>query len=196
VGWSAILVLFTGLAIWTVGVDQIWDKFTRGQDLNGILTASGRTGQWMDLISYCMTHPQGLGYISGIRTFKGGIYAANLRVQLNVTGGTDNSYLETLGDAGWLALALYLMILGRTASLGMRFARKSRLVKSTIEISSQHALRCALFLFAYFLLQGIESSQYVIPMQQPFYFQIILIAIILGACSTFLIASRASYSHL
>jgi hypothetical protein len=41
-----------------------------------------------------------------------------------------------------------------------------------------------------------ESSNFTIPLQGPFYYQNIIVAIILGASATLLIASRTQYTSL
>jgi hypothetical protein len=191
--FAAGLMAFTllaGVLESEIGWGRIWRGFNRGQDTEGIVTASGRTGVWESVIEYCIIHPQGMGYIAGIRTFHGGVYVANLSAILTKTGGTDNSFFEVLADAGWPALALYLLMLARTVALGWHFAKKasSGVLESVNAIS--HPLRCALLLLMFCLAEGMEGSIFTIPMFAAFYCQNILIVIILGASASVLIASR------
>jgi O-antigen ligase len=183
--------LVGGAVVSVTGVERLWAIFNRGQDLSGLETASGRTGVWRDQIIYCISHPQGMGYIAGVRAFHRRDFATNLHAALTNIGGTDNSYMEVLTDAGWLALALYVFVLAKTFSLGWRFAKRpyrSHFLDSGRVL--HHPLRCALFLFSFCLAEGMESSMYTIPMFECFYVQNILIAMILGASATMLVASR------
>lgn len=191
------LMLLAGMVAVTIGVDRVWSRFNRGQDISEIMTASGRTIYWEDLILYSVDHPQGMGYIAGIRHAKLGRYAMIMHVALNGVGGTDNSYMQVLSDAGWLALALYLAMLAKIVAYGLRFAKKE---DSSMNLASnsvtRHGLQCALFLLMYCLIEQMEGSDFVIPLRQAFYFQNITIAIILGASTTLLIASRPRYAFI
>ena len=102
--------------------------------------------------------------------------------------------LEVLSDAGWVALALYLVMLTKVVALGWRFAKRN--IPSGAPTSTtltHHALRCSLLLFLFCLIEQMEDSEFVLPLRQAFYIQNILIAIILGASISFLAASRPRY---
>jgi energy-coupling factor transporter transmembrane protein EcfT len=191
------IILLAGMVLATIGGGTAWNTFNRGQDTSGILTASGRTIYWADLMLYCVDHPQGLGYITGIRQAKFGKFAHQMHADLFGVGGADNSYMEVLADAGWLALALYLVMLAKVVGLGWRFAKgKGSSGNLAPDILTRHALRCALLLFLFCLIEGMESSQFTLPLRQAFYIQNILIAIILGASTSLFIASRSRYDMI
>jgi O-antigen ligase len=190
---SAIL-LFTAIAgIAAVGAGRVWSRFNRGGDLQNVLTLSGRTELWSDVIAYCAEHPEGMGYISGIRnahiTVGGG---TSLDATLNRMGGADNSYFEILADAGWLALLLYLVILIKVTLLGSRFAAEygRRLPRS--EFAPRRAVQCGMLILGFCLIDGMDSSIFAIPMSQGYYFQQIAMVIILGAVSAIILARRRS----
>jgi hypothetical protein len=185
-----VSIILAGVTLAAIGGGRIWKTVNRGQDLAGIITASGRTIYWEDLIQYSLDHPQGMGYIAGIRHAHLGKYAMVLHADLTGVGGTDNSYMEVLADAGWLALALYLILLVKTIALGLRFTKKSHLLAADPDQDTRHALRCCLLLFMFFLIEGMEGSDFVIPLRQEFYFQFTIIAVILGASTSMLLASR------
>ncbi|MGA2536513.1 MAG: O-antigen ligase family protein [Terracidiphilus sp.] len=188
--------LFSCVAIEVIGGPRIWQAFNRGQDTETLITASGRTGVWQDQILYCVSHPEGMGYIAGVRAFHRRDYATNLHAALTNIGGTDNSYIEVLTDAGWPALAIYLAILSRTIFLGWRFSRKRELRGSPwLSASRCHPLRCSLLLLLFCLAEGTESSTYVIPMSGSFYCQNILLSIILGISTGMVIGSRSRTSR-
>jgi hypothetical protein len=185
-----VSIILAGVTLGAIGGGRIWKTFNRGQDLTDIVTASGRTLYWEDLIQYSLGHPQGMGYIAGIRHAHLGRYAMVLHADLTGVGGTDNSYMEVLADAGWLALALYLTLLVKTIILGLRFTKKAHLLADDPDQNTRHALRCCLLLFMFFLIEGMEGSDFVIPLRQEFYFQFTIIAVILGASTSMLLASR------
>jgi O-antigen ligase len=192
VGLTASM-LFAGVVLGSIGGGRIWNTFNRGGDTENILTASGRVGVWEDLIQYCVNHPQGMGYIAGVRTFRRSDFSTNLHATLTKLGGTDDSYMEVLADAGWLALALYLAMIAKTIALGWRSIKRLPPVTRTSDPATGHALRCALLLLFNFLLEGMESTYFVVPMQGAFYCQNIIVAIILGASASVLVSSRSRY---
>jgi O-antigen ligase len=183
-------ILLAGAFAATIGADQIWKKFNRGLDTESFLTASGRTIYWRDVIVYSVSHPQGMGYIAGIRRQHFGIYAGVLQADLNGVGGTDNSYMQALSDAGWLSLGVYLILLGKTLSFGWRFARKKARDIDADERRVWHALRCAILMFLYCLVAQMDGSNFVTPLHQEYYTQNILIMLILGASSEMLFRER------
>jgi hypothetical protein len=190
---STAFILVLGLIVGTVGGVRVWSKFNRGQDNEGIVTLSGRTGVWKSLIQYSMTHPQGTGYIAGIRRFHGGASAESMHGTLNNIGGTDNAYMETLADAGWLALLFYLIMLAKVAALGWLLVKRHTSIKPWSDRSAVDAIRCSLLLLIYCLGVGVEDTGFVNPLRQEFYIQNIIIAIILGASTCMLIALRSRY---
>lgn len=188
--------LLAGALVSQIGWERIWNAFNRGQSYEGIVTASGRTGVWESIAEYCVTHPQGMGYIAGVRAFHRRDYATNLHAALTNIGGTDNSFMEVLADAGWLSLALYLLMLTKTVALGWRFTKKiSKMTPGSLD-TIRHPLRCAILLLMYCLAEGMEGSIFTIPMFSAFYCQNILIVIILGVSGGALITSRSHYSSL
>jgi len=194
-GFVAVL-LIAGVALAAVGPERMWNAFNRGQDLEGILTASGRTGVWADEIAYCVSHPQGMGYIAGVRTFRRSDYSTNLHAALTNIGGTDSSYIQVLVDGGWLGIAFYLIMITKTIVLGRRFSRERSAATLAPEGLVYHPLRCALFVLMFCLIEGIESPVYVLPLFGSFYSQNIVIAIILGACGTAIAAFRPRYNAI
>jgi hypothetical protein len=189
-------ILFGGLVIGSIGGERIWKTVNRGQDTADIMTASGRTLIWMEVIEYCVIHPQGMGYIAGLRSFYRPDKSMSLHAFLTTRGIVDNSYLQVLADAGWLALALYLTMLVKTVALGWRSMKKSSLVVFAPDSAVSHALRCALLLLLFCLAEGMEGVIFAIPMQGAFYCQNILIVIILGASASVLTASRSQQPFL
>jgi O-antigen ligase len=185
------LILFSGAAIEVIGGSRIWQAFNRGQDAETLVTASGRTGVWQDQILYCLNHPQGMGYIAGVRAFHRRDYSGNLHAALTNIGGTDNSYMEVLTDAGWLALAIYIAFLSRSTFTGWRYCRITA-TRGPVSLLAEihHPLRCSLLLLLFCLVEGLESSTYVIPMSGSFYCQSILLSIILGISAGMVIRSR------
>jgi hypothetical protein len=188
--------LLVGVMVGALGGGRLWKAFNRGQDLENIETASGRTGVWADVLKYSITHPQGMGYIAGIRTFHRSDYSTNLHATLTKPGGTDNAFFEVLADAGWLALGLYLIILAKTVASGLRFVKKRSSAASPSNNIIRHSIRCALLLLLFYLLEGMESPVFVMPLFGAFYFQNITIAIILGASASLIKTSRPRYAVL
>ncbi len=189
------MALVAGVGLVVIGGERVLNTVNRGQDITTTLTASGRTVYWEDLILYCVDHPQGMGYIAGIRHAKLGLYAADLHAVLNGVGGADNSYMQVLSDAGWISLALYLVMLAKIFALGWRFATGKDLSVQFVRKSvTDHALRCALILFVFCLIEQMENSEFVIPLRQPFYIQNIIIAIILGISISLIKVSRPRYA--
>jgi hypothetical protein len=191
-----VSLLVGGAILATVGGDRILQTFNRGQNVADVATLSGRTGVWLDIIKYSISSPQGMGYIAGVRTFHRSDYATNLHATLNRMGGTDNSYMETLADAGWLALGLYLAVILKIFTIGWRFAKRVPGIDFTSDRVLYHPLRCVLLLFVFCLFEGMESSMFAIPMFGSFYCQYLLIAIILGASANILGIARTRHSSL
>ena len=188
-GFMASIIL-GGALVGAIGGARIWNTFNRGQSAEGIASASGRTEIWKFVIQYCMSHPQGMGYVTGFRTIFREYSAPGLDLAVSHIGTTHNTFLQFLADAGWLALAIYLILLVRVLALGLRFATKRISTPSVTASLSRHALRCALLLFILCLLEGMDGSDFAVPLKVPFYFQNIIVAIILGVSANMLYASR------
>jgi hypothetical protein len=187
---SIASILLAAVAVTAIGGDKVWKTFNRGQGVAAITSASGRTEMWSFAFTYCLKHPWGMGYVSGFRylfTRALDFYFGN---DVSRLGNCHNSFVQVLADAGWLALALYLVMNFRVVALAWRFAKKYVLVSFTTENGAPHAIRCALMLLFFCFVDGMDTSEFDIPLRQPFYFQCIIVAIILGACARMLMASR------
>jgi O-antigen ligase len=184
-------VLLAWTVAGTVGAENIWDTFNRGQDAEGIATASGRSEVWSFAIQYCIAHPQGMGYVAGFRSIFTKHFSLMLNLDYSHLGNTHNSFLQVLVDAGWVALALYLAMLAKTIALGLRLAKKRVLVELPSNSVARHAIRCGLLLLLYCFLCGMGGSDFCVPLQPCFYYQNIIIAVILGASARLLAASRS-----
>jgi O-antigen ligase len=172
---------------------KLWQKFNRGGDAENVVTLSGRTDTWVEVISYCMRHPQGMGYIAGLRASH--FTAGSQGPVMHKMGGTDNSYFETLADGGWLGLALYLLIIAKVFHLGWRQVRNRRRTDQDrngmdADVICRHAISCSLLLLAFCLTDAIDGSEFALPMLQPYYFQWITLAILMGAASTVILSRR------
>jgi hypothetical protein len=185
-------ILLVGAIVGTVGAGRIWLVFNRG-NTESFVEGSGRVDSAKVVIQYCMTHPLGMGYVTGLRSIEKLIPDQSSHMISNM-GGADNSYMEVLADSGWLGLALYLLIIGETVALGWHFAKKHSLETLAPDREVHHAIRCALLLLFYCLVNGMDSSEYVLPLRAGFYVQNIILAIILGASASMLIASRTRYA--
>ncbi|MGD0891229.1 MAG: O-antigen ligase family protein [Terracidiphilus sp.] len=192
---TTVFIFLATVVLADVGADRIWERFNRGQDVEQILTLTGRTEMWASVIEYSFAHPQGMGYMAGIRTFHGGHFATNLHTILNSMGGVDSSYIEVLADAGWLSLAFYLIILVKTATLAWGYAKKRTGKPSAPDFAARHALRCTLLLFFFCLLGGVEDTGFCNPLRPEFYLQNISIAMIVGICTSLYLASRARRTY-
>jgi hypothetical protein len=183
-------ILLSGVVVGAVGGGRIWNTFNRGESAEGIASASGRTQVWNFVIQYCMTHPQGMGYVAGFRTIFRKYFALGLQVNVNGIGNAHNVYMQVLADAGWLALAIYLIMMVKIVSLGWRFAKKRALVTFESDSVPRHAIQCALVLLIFYYAEGMDAADFCIPLRAAFYMQNIIIAIILGASARMLAASR------
>jgi O-antigen ligase len=189
-GFMASL-LFSALILGMIGGNRLWNIFNRGQSAEGIATASGRTELWKFVIQYCSAHPQGMGYVAGYRILERMHFSHGSLSNLVGLGNAHNTYVQVLSDAGWLALAVYLMILIRVIYLGWRFARAPALKTVASSSPPSHAIRCALVLLVFFLANGMASADYVVPLKTMFYWQNLIIAIILGVLARLLVSARA-----
>jgi O-antigen ligase len=188
-GFMISVVLF-GFFVIAVGGERFWNFFNRGQDIVGIKSASGRTDVWAFVINYCLIHPWGMGYVAGFRIIFGKYYALGLQFDVTHFGNAHNSYMQVLADAGWLALAIYLIMIVMIVAMGWRFAKGAVSRILTSESTSRHAILCALELLFFCLISGSGTADYVVPVRGCFYFQNLIIAIILGASARMIILSR------
>jgi len=186
--------LLAGVLVGAIGGESIWRTFNRGQDMGDIASASGRTEMWKFAIQYCLTHPQGMGYIAGFRALFTTSFSLNLGANVAKLGTTHNAFIDILADAGWLALAVYSIMMFKVLALGWRSAKKRTPVTLGSDDASRHAIRCFLLLFCYCMMEGMENSVFCIPLQGPFYYQNLIIAVILGASATMVASSRSQHA--
>jgi len=177
---AAIFVLLAGLIAVTLGSSRISQGISHNQPVSEVMSGSGRVEEWEALMRYCVDHPQGMGYIAGVRYYRIGRFAPGTPFDHQV-GGTDNGYMEVLADAGWLALVTYAAMFARTAGLGWRIAKNHGFAHAAPSPDGFPALQCMLLVFLYCLLEQMENSDFVTPLRQCFYLQYILMAMILGA---------------
>jgi O-antigen ligase len=188
----ASLLLF-GAVVGAVGGGRIWNRFNRGQDAAGIASASGRTEIWDFVIRYCIKHPQGMGYVAGFRILFKNYWTLGLQVITSRIGGAHNNFLQVLADAGWLALAVYLIMLVKIVRLALRFSKKQSYMIFASESTSRMAIECSFILLIFCYLDGMESGAFSIPMWPSYYWQNIIIAIILGISARMIATSRARH---
>jgi O-antigen ligase len=188
-------ILVSGILVGVVGGSRMWAIFNRGEATEGIVTASGRTQIWKFVIDYCIAHPQGMGYIVGFRTFFREYFALGLQVDVSRIGNSHNSFIDVLADAGWLALAIYLIMLVKIVLVGSRFAKNRTLVRQRSDVGPNHAIRCALVLLALCLAEGMSSADFSVPLRAVFYWQNVIVAMILGISARLIFASRTSHSN-
>jgi hypothetical protein len=189
---SAATVALSSVAVLAViGGDRIWNLFNKNQSLEGIKTASGRTDIWSFVVHYSMQHPLGMGYVAGFRKIFKEYFALGLQVEVSHIGNAHNAFIDVLADAGWPALAVYLFLLIKVVAIGWRYARKKALIPIVSDYHSQHALRCAMILLAFCFFCGMDTAEFSVPLRAAFYFQNILIAMILGITARMIVASRA-----
>jgi len=184
-------ILFTGLVIAVLGSHRVWATFSHDQEPREVLHGSGRFEQWSALLNYSVRHPQGMGYVAGIRSTRIGQFAKGERWEQSPFAFIDNGYMEVLGDAGWLAFLIYATILVMTAACGWRLVKSRSFASVPQNGVTSDSLRCTMLLFMYFLLQQMENSDYAIPLRQSFYLQYIVIAFILGQSAVMLSASHS-----
>jgi hypothetical protein len=188
-GLMASLVLGSVL-VGGIGGERIWNIFNKGQNTEGIQSASGRTEIWNYVIQYCISYPQGMGYVAGFRMLFKNYFSLTSAVVASRIGNTHNTFLQYLADAGWAALVIYLIMLAKVLALGFRVAAKRTPVSFDLDSTSRHALRCTLVLLIYFLVEGVDISDFAAPLRIPFFLQNIAIAIILGVSARIIAASR------
>jgi O-antigen ligase len=190
----AASILLAAAVVGSIGGSRIWEIFNRGQDVEGIATATGRTEVWRFAIQYSITHPQGMGYVAGFRTIFTNRFDLNFEGDVTHLGTTHNTFVQYLVDGGWLGFALFLIMSAKVFALGWRFAGERFLVTLASERPTIHAIRCALLLLVFCFAEGMDISVFNIPLQGAFYYQNIIVAIILGASTSMLILSRPRYA--
>jgi O-antigen ligase len=190
----AASILLAAVVVGSIGGDRVWNAFNRGQDVAGIATASGRTEIWKFAIQYSLTHPLGMGYVAGFRNIFTHHFDLYFEGDVTHLGTTHNTFVQYLVDGGWLGFALFLIMSAKTFALGWRFVGKRFLVTLESERPTLHAIRCALLLLVFCFAEGMDSSIFNIPLQGAFYYQNIIVAIILGASTSMLILSRPRYT--
>src|ERR1035437_9482481 len=134
-----------------------------------------------------------MGYIAGFRNIFKEYFALGLEIDVTHIGSAHNSFVQVLADAGWLALALYLIMVTKIVRIGWRFAKKQVFSNYALERDIHHPLECALLLLILCFAVGMDSDHFVVPLKTPFYFQNIIIAIILGISARMIVASRTRY---
>jgi len=183
-------MLLTGILMGFIGFDRIWNYFNRGQELQGIESASGRTHIWSFVVNYCMAHPLGMGYVAGFRIIFRNYFGIEQQVDVTHIGNAHNAFIQVLADAGWLALAIYLIMIVMILYLGWRFINTSPTVVLGSNSVPRHAMACTLILFVFCLLDGTAASDFDVPLRASFYIQNFIIALILGMSANMLAASR------
>jgi O-antigen ligase len=188
-GLMASILLF-GLTLGAIGGSRVWSVLNRGESVEGIASASGRTYVWNFVFRYCMEHPQGMGYIAGIRTRLRENIASGQYPDLIYLGNAHNIYMEVLADAGWVALALYLLLMAKVVALGWRFATARNDLRIAPDDPTRHALRCAIVMLVSCFVGGMNTAEFIVPLRSMFYWQAVIVAIILGISARMLHASR------
>lgn len=183
-------VLLSGIAVAVFGGEHIWNIFNRGESTSDIEGASGRVEMWKFIIHYCLTHPQGMGYVAGFRIVFRQYFSLSTGNSLSQLGTAHNTLIDILAGAGWLALAVYLILLAKLVWLAWRFIRKQSRLNPAYDNAARHGIRCSLLLFLYCFLYGMGATEFLAPLRSGFYFQYIIIAIILGASARMLAVSR------
>jgi O-antigen ligase len=189
-GLMASILLFSAFMGY-VGGGRIWYIFNRGENTESIQSASGRTEIWAFVIKYCTTHPWGMGYVGGFRVIFRQYYSLSTGQNLSQLGTAHNTFFDVLAGAGWLALAVYLIIMVKTIILAWRFASRQTSPGLAIDSAPRHAVRCAFALLIFCLGYGMAATEFSAPLKGPFYILYIIIAIILGASAGMIAATRA-----
>jgi len=185
-----LFILLSGVFVGFIGTERIWSIFNRGEDISGIESASGRTYIWSFVFHYCISHPWGMGYVAGFRTIFRNYYSLGLPLVVSRIGNAHNSFIQVLADAGWPALIVYLIMIARVVTVAWRAAKVPSSRTQEYGCAPGHVMTCALSLLVFCIVGGTTGADYVVPMRASFYFQNIIIAIILGAYARALIAVR------
>jgi hypothetical protein len=173
-------ILLGAVVIAGVGGDKIWSKFNRGESAENIASASGRVDIWKFVIQYCVNHPQGMGYIAGFRDLFRQYFSLGLQVEVTHIGNSHNAFVDVLADAGWLALLVYLIMLVKIIAMGWSYSVKRSVVESARAKAPRLALQCGMALLIFCLVMGMDTAEFCVPLRASFYFQNVVLAIILG----------------
>lgn len=188
-GFLAFILAF-GVLLGAVGGGSIWRIVNRGESAQEIATASGRTAMWRFVIQYCLNHPQGMGYVVGFRMIFREQSASALNLIPAAIGNAHNGYFQVLADAGWLALAVYLVMLTKIVRLALRFANRTPRRGFAPDRLSRQSIECSMLMLIYCLAAGMDTSGLVVPLSIASYWQNIIIAIILGISARLILTSR------
>jgi hypothetical protein len=183
-------ILFFGVMLGAIGGGRIWSIVNKGQDAEGIATASGRTTMWNFVIQYCVKHPQGMGYVAGFRMIFREQSGAALNLIPSSIGNAHNSHVQVLADAGWLALAIYLIMMTKVVRLAWRFANKRHFPGLAPDSLSRESMECLMFMLIYCFAEGMDTSGFSVPLTATSYWQNIIIALILGISARLIVSSR------
>lgn len=187
IAFASLALVVNGLA----GRGRIWTIVNKGQSVASIRSASGRTEMWAFLFKYCLSHPQGMGYVAGFRIVFRQYFSLTSGQSLSQLGTAHNTFLDVLAGAGWLALGIYLIMIVKMLMLAWRFAGRQRCSSSVLDQSTIHGLRCSMLLLIFCLSYGMGATEFSAPLRGSFYILYIIIAMILGASATLIAASRA-----
>jgi O-antigen ligase len=189
----AAVVLLSGITVAFFGAEHIWSTFNRGQSTANLESASGRTEMWKFIVQYCMAHPQGMGYVAGFRIVFRQYFSLSAGNSLSQLGTAHNTLFDILAGAGWLALAVYLILLAKLVWLAWRFIRRQSQFNPACDSVSRHGIRCSLLLLFYCFVYGMGATEFLAPLRAGFYYEYILFAIILGASARILAVSRGGH---
>jgi hypothetical protein len=195
-------ILAAGAILAAGGGEGLWNTFNRGQGIEGIASASGRTEVWAFVIKYCAAHPWGMGYVEGFRVIFRQYYSLNSGQTLSYMGTAHNTFIDVLAGAGWLALAVYLVQMAKILKLAWCFGsrrasaggRRAPLTPA-IDSAPRHAIQCALALFVFCLAYGMAATEFSAPLRGSFYILYIIIAMILGASAAMIASYRSGHGR-
>jgi len=191
-GFMAFVLIF-GVALGGVGGGSLWRIVNKGQNAEGIATGSGRTEIWQFVLQYCLKHPLGMGYVAGFRMIFRDYFAVGLLLTPASIGNAHNSHIQVLADAGWLALAIYLAMMTKILRLTWRFKIERPYSRIGSDSLPREALECGMFMLVFCFLEGIDTSVFSVPLTASFYWQNIIIAMILGISARMLANSRSRH---
>jgi O-antigen ligase len=132
-----------------------------------------------------------MGYVAGFRLQFRQYYSLGLTLNPARIGNCHNAYVQVLADAGWLALAVYLIMLAKIVWLAWRLANQRRYLEFAPDKASHSAIECSVLMFIFALIGEMSSADADIPLRASFYWQNIIVAIILGISTNMLTASRS-----
>jgi O-antigen ligase len=186
-------ILLSSVVVAAVGTERIVKVFERGESIENVEGLSGRTEVWTFVFKYCMSHPQGMGYEAGFRMLFEQHFLLGSGLQVQSIGTAHNTFLDILAGAGWLALAIYLIMMTKIIRLAWRFAKKQTYSIPVFDSVSLHGIRCSLVLLIFCFVYGMDATEFSFPLRAGFYFLYVIVAMILGLSATMLVASRAEY---